>query len=94
MEDINVSKIFQMKDVIGSLPFNLQDHENIPVTTNKLTATIRNIIFNHKKIVEPIELDEGESLNVDIYPCNSENSKFCYPDHDHTITGVLHLIKN
>ena len=58
MEKINVSKTFQMKDIIDSLPFNLQDHENIPVTTYKLTATIRNKVFNCKETVEPIELDE------------------------------------
>ena len=33
MEDINVSKIFQIKDIIDSLQFNLQNHENIPITT-------------------------------------------------------------
>ena len=42
MEEINVSKIFETMDVIDSLPFNLQDHENIHVTTYKLTATILN----------------------------------------------------
>ena len=36
MEDINVSEIFQMTDVIDSRPFHLQDHENIPVTIFKL----------------------------------------------------------
>ena len=47
MEKINVNKIFQMKDVFDSLPFNLQDHEDIPTTTYKLTATIRNKVFNY-----------------------------------------------
>ena len=32
IEDINASKIFQMKIVIDSFPFNLQNHGNIPVT--------------------------------------------------------------
>ena len=41
-EDINVSKNFQKKDVIDSL------HENIPVTTYKLTATIKNKVFYYK----------------------------------------------
>ena len=73
MEDINVSKIFQMNDVIDSLPFNLQEHENILVTTYKLIATIRNKVFNYKQTVDTIELEEGQSLNDDIYPCNCEN---------------------
>ena len=94
MEKINVSKTFQMKDIIDCLPFNLQDHENIPVTTYKLTATIRNKVFNCKETVEPIELDEYLSINDDIYPCNGEDPEFCEPDHGHVITGDLRLIKN
>ena len=37
MDGINVSKFFQMKDAIDSVPFNLYDHESVPVTTYKLT---------------------------------------------------------
>ena len=83
-----------MKDIIDCLPFNLQDHENIPVTTYKLTATIRNKVFNCKETVEPIELDEQLSINDDIYPCNCEDPEFCEPDHGYVITGDLRLIKN
>ena len=32
MGKINVTKIFKMKDVFDSVPFNLQDHESIPRT--------------------------------------------------------------
>ena len=81
MEDIFVSKIFQMKDAIDSLPFNFQDHESIPVTTYRLTATIINKVFSHKQRVESIELDKRQLLNDDIYPCNCENSEFCDPNH-------------
>ena len=69
-----------------------QDHENNPVTTYNMIATVGNTVFNYKQTVKSIELDEGLSLNDDIYPCNSENSKFCHPDHDHIIKGDLHLI--
>ena len=33
-----------MKDVIDSLPFNLQEHDSIPAATYKLIAIIRNIV--------------------------------------------------
>ena len=62
-----------MNDVIDSLPFTLQVHEKIPVTTYKLTATSRNKVFSYEKTVELMGLDEGQSLNDDIYPCNCEN---------------------
>ena len=94
MKDINVSKIFQMKNIIEYFPFNLLDHENIPVTTYKLTATIRNKVFNYEQTVESIQLDEKQPLNDDIYPCNCENSDFYGTDHGHIITGNIRFIKN
>lgn len=48
-----------MKDVVDSLPFSLQDNENIPVNAWKLTATIWSKTFNYKQAVESIELDKG-----------------------------------
>ena len=63
-----------MKFIIDSLPFNLQHHENILVTTYKLTATNRNEVFSYKKTVESIELDKEQSLHYDLYPCNYEKS--------------------
>ena len=82
-----------MNDVIDFLPFNSQDRELIPVTTYKLTATIRNNIFNYKQI-ESMELAKRQSPNDDVYSCNCENSEFCDPDYVHIITGDLRLIKN
>lgn len=52
MEDFNVSKIFQMKNANDSLQLNLQDHENISVTTYKLSTTIWNKICNYRQTVE------------------------------------------
>ena len=49
MEGINVSKFLQMKEAIDSVPFNLYDHESVPVTTYKLTKLIENIVFSHKQ---------------------------------------------
>ena len=70
MADIFISKIFQMKDAIDSLSINLQDHEDIPVIPYKLTATIKNKVFNHKKNSKMNRNIEGQSLNDDFYPSN------------------------
>lgn len=93
MEDINVTKIFQMKDVIDPLPFILQGHKNILVTKHKLTPTSRSKVFSYKITVESIELHEGQTLKDDIYPCKYENSEFYDQDFDHIITEDLPLIK-
>ena len=39
-------------------------------------------------------IDEGHSLNDDMYPCNRENSEFCDPGDDHIIARDVRLIKN
>ena len=54
MEDINVSKIFQIKDAINYLPFNFQDHRKILPITYKLTATTSKNVLNNKQTVESI----------------------------------------
>ena len=59
-----------------------------------MTVTIRNKVFNYKQTIESIKLDEEQSLNDDIYPCNYENSEFRDPDHGHIIIGDLYFIKN
>ena len=46
LEDINVSKTFQMKNVNEYFQFNLHDHEKIPVITYKLTGGIMNKYFS------------------------------------------------
>ena len=53
-------------NVMDCYSFNLQGHENIPVTIYELTATIRDKIFDYKQIAESIELDEEQSLYYDI----------------------------
>ena len=71
MADIFISKIFQMKDAIDSLSINLQDQEDIPVIPYKLTATIKNKVFNHKKKNSKMNRNiEGQSLNDNFYPSN------------------------
>ena len=59
-----------------------------------MTATIRNKVFNYKRTVESIELDEEQSVNDDVYPCNYKNPELCDPGHGHIITGDLCFIKN
>ena len=66
MEKVNVSKIFQLNDVIDFFPFNFQEQEKISLITYKLTKTINNNFFNYKQTVELIELGEGRPLNDNV----------------------------
>ena len=77
MEDVNVSKIFQTKNAIGLLLLSLQDYKNLPLTTYKVAATIRNKAFNEKQKIESIELqcdpDHGHINTGDL--CFMKNQK-------------------
>ena len=54
------TRVYYIYDIIDSLPFNPQDHQRVPVTSCKLTTTIRNNVLNYKKTLGSIELDEGQ----------------------------------
>ena len=74
MDEINLSKIFQNPEISSSLPETLQNSENLPCVTYKLRAPIRSKIFNHKKTVEAMCIDEH--FRLDINSCECKNSQF------------------
>ena len=49
---IRLSKIFNLSDIIKTLPYNLQKKDSIIIVT--LGNTIRNNILNYKDVVNPI----------------------------------------
>ena len=65
MEDINVYKLFQMKDVIDSVK-TMKKYPCNEWHLNSLRLFGRKV-FNYKQTVWSIEPDEGKSLNDDIY---------------------------
>ena len=50
MDDINLSKIFQNPEITSSLPETLQNSENLPCVTYKLSELIRSKILTTKKL--------------------------------------------
>ena len=96
MEDLHISKIFRSADVTASLPSNLQNEENIPIPTMRLTKTIRNKILNYKETANSlhIEVDDEVSFIRNSFECHFQESEFCDPYHGHIVTGDLRLVKN
>ena len=73
-----------MKNVINLHPCNY----------TQIDCNYQGKTLNYKHAVESIELDEQQSLNDDIYPCNCKNSELCDPGQFHIVTGNLSHIKN
>ena len=93
LERIKLNKILRDKEVISKLPLQLQKLEP-PAIVYKLSPTIRNKIFNYKKTVESIDINDKITYGTNIPYCDCADSPFVDSDHGHIITGDLRLIEN
>ena len=94
IEHIKLSKILNEPDVISQLPMELQNKENRPIITYKLSSTIRNKIFNYKDTVNSIYFDDEISFALNTDPCQCSKSPFIDSHHKHVITGDLRIVEN
>ena len=92
VEMINLPKILRYRKVINSMPIPLS-RENIPMVTYTLSKPIYSKLFNHKKFVSEVNIEDFVEDN-NIYPCHCENSPFKDKDHGHIITGDLRIVTN
>ena len=90
---IRMSCILHDKDVIASLPTNLQSKE-VPSVVYKLGKTIRNSIFNYRQTVNNIDVNDKETFGTGIKECDCQTSAFINNHHNHVITGDLRFITN
>ena len=65
IEIIRINNILRSPDVIHLLPNDMQDLDNVPMITYRLTNTVRNKIFNYKQTVKELF---GLEAAADIYP--------------------------
>ena len=61
-----------------------------PVVSYTYSKTIAGKIFNHRKVVEQMNMDDGTTHLQ--YNCNSSNYK--YEACGHIVTGDLNIIKD
>ena len=72
------------------LPRELENKENRPEVTYKLTNAIKNKILNYKDTVNSIYAEDEISFD----PCECEHSPFIDPHHKHIITGDIRIVGN
>jgi hypothetical protein len=85
---IDVPSIFRDRRVIDSVPKYFRNSE-VPIICYKYKTPVRNVIFNYNKIVSDLDVQ----TNTPSY-CECKNSKFCYSDAGHVITGNFDIIKD
>ena len=94
VETIRLNSIFRLPEVIHLLPSEMRKEDDIPMVTYNLSATVRSKIFNYKKTVEELHINEETTSQAYSNLCQCSNSAFCGPNHGHIITGDLRLIEN
>ena len=90
---INLASILRDNDVINTLPNHLQ-LDDVPSVVYRLEDTIRNKIFNYKKTVSEIDINDTISYGSGLPSCNCHSSSFKDTHHNHIVTGDLRFIEN
>ena len=80
--------------IIAQLPRELQNKENRPVITYRLTNTIRSKILNYIYTVNPIYVEDEISFTLNTDPCECEHSLLIDPHHKRIITVDLRIVGN
>ena len=94
VEYAKLSEILKKPDIIAQLPRELQNKENRPVITYKLTNTIRNKILNYKDTFNSIYVEDKFSFILNTDPRECEHSPFIDPHHKYIITDDLKISGN
>ena len=89
MDMLNLPRILNCKRVMMAVPNYLR---NIPppVVSYTYTKTIAGKIFNHRKVVEELDMDNG----TDDIECSCSSSSYRYEPCGHIVTGDLSIIRD
>ena len=88
MDKIDLPRIVNSKRVISALLTHLSGPP--PVVSYTYTKTIAGKIFNHRKVVEQMNMDVGTTQ----LKCNCNSSNYMYEAYGLIVTGDLNIIKD
>ena len=88
IDDINISNIFNRKEVAKVIPpyFN---NQSVPIVSYSYTNNIGRNIFNYKETLQDINIEEYLKNPL---TCDCSHSPFQYNPSGHVITGDLNII--
>ena len=90
IDAINISNILNNKSVQSKIPSYFQNTET-PVISYKYSIPIASKIFNYKKVLRDLQLDD---VIHDKLTCSCSSSPFKYNETGHVITGNLDIVNN
>ena len=89
MNMLNLPRILNCKKVMMAVPNYLRNTPP-PVVSYTYTKTIAGEIFNHRKVVEELDMDNG----TDDIKCSCSSSSYRYEPCGYIVTGDLSIIRN
>ena len=89
MDMLNLPRTLNCKKVMMAVPNYLRNTPP-PVVSYTYTKTIAGKIFNHRKVVEELDMDNG----TDDIKCNCSSSSYRYEPCGHIVTGDLSIIRD
>ena len=88
MDMIDLPRILNCRKVMRSVPSFVKEYS--PIVSYTYTKTIASKIFNHRRVVQELDMDVGtEGMECDC--CSSE---YRYEPAGHVVTGDLRIIRD
>ena len=90
LDAINLGNILHHKSVKSKVPPYFKD-QSVPIISYTYTSPIAPKIFNHKRVLQDLNIDDFKAKPPD---CSCNSSPFKYSPAGHVITGDLNIIDN
>ena len=90
LDFINISGILRSPSVTSKIPVYFQEQDP-PIIGYRYNPSIAGKLFNYKKTLSPEYI---QSVNVDNFQCDCQNSIFKDNHHGHIITGDLEIVRS
>ena len=90
LDAINLSNILHSKNVRSKVPPYFKD-QTVPLISYTYTKPIATKIFNHKRVLRDLSIEDFKSKPPD---CSCSTSPFKYSPAGHVITGDLNIVAN
>ena len=90
IDAINISNILHRQKVLSKVPPYFKN-QSVPIVSYSYTKTIGSRIFNHKKTLQNLNIEEYLKCPL---TCDCTSSPFNYSPSGHVITGDLNIIEN
>jgi len=90
IDAINLANILNHKNVTSKIPPYFKG-KSITIISYSYTQPIASTIFNYRKVLQNLKIDDFKAKPPD---CSCHNSPFNYSHSGHVITGDLNIVEN